>query len=76
MLLDAGADVNATISGWTALILAAKSNPNPEVIMTLLKAGANARSKDWFGRTALWYAHSNEKLKGTNALKQLEEASR
>jgi uncharacterized caspase-like protein len=75
-LLRAGVDINATISSWTALVLAAKSNPNPEVIMMLLKAGANAKAKDWFGRTALWYAHSNEKLKGTAALKQLEEASK
>lgn len=54
----------------------AEFNPNPEVITKLLKAGADPKAKDKDGRTAFDYAKDNAKLKGTEALKQLEEASR
>ncbi len=54
---------------------AAGSNMNPEVITTLLKAGADAKAKDNYGETAFGYAQNNEKLKGTDAYRQLQEAS-
>ena len=44
---------------------AAGWNQHPEVIMTLLKAGADAKAKDKWGMTAFDYAQGNEKLKGT-----------
>jgi len=78
-LLKAGADLEAVDRspyGMTALIAAASLNRNPEVIKTLLKAGANGRAKDKTGKTALDYARRNYSLEGTDALKQLEEASR
>ncbi len=76
-LLKAGADINAqnTLEGRTALISAAEVGPNPAgVIMVLLKAGEDAKVKDKFGKTALYYAKYNSNLMGTDALKQLEEA--
>ena len=77
--LKDGADPKAhDTSGETVLMWAAAQNKNPEVISTLLKAGADARAKDSAGRTAFDYAKSNYSLrvKGTDALKQLEEASK
>ena len=77
VLLKAGAEVNARDkNGWTALMLAARDNQNPEVITTLIKAGADGKAKNTDGKSALDYAHGNVKLKGTDALKQLEEASK
>jgi ankyrin repeat protein len=78
VLLKAGADIEArdTDFGSTALIHAAQYNPNPEGITILLKAGANAKVRDNAGMTALDHAKSNYSLKGTDALKQLEEASK
>jgi beta-lactamase regulating signal transducer with metallopeptidase domain len=57
-LLKAGADVNLTTDGRTALMGAAWSTRNPEVVNVLLRAGAavNARHAENFGRTALMYA--------------------
>jgi ankyrin repeat protein len=45
------------------------------VITTLLRAGADAKAKDNYGKTAFDYAQNNEKLKGTDAYRQLQEAS-
>jgi len=76
VLLNAGADINAQDkNGGTPLMYAARNNQNPEVIATLLKAGANAKTKDSAGKTAFDYVQGNEKLKGTDALRQLQEAS-
>ncbi|MGA2612258.1 MAG: caspase family protein [Spirochaetia bacterium] len=79
-LLKAGADCNAQSQRRgriTPLMLAARYNPNPEVIVILLKAGANAKviSEDAH-KTAFDYARNNIKLIGTDALKQLQEASK
>jgi hypothetical protein len=41
----------------------------------LLNDGADAKAKDKLGTTAFGYAQSNAKLKGTDAYKQLQEAS-
>jgi ankyrin repeat protein len=60
----------------TALIFAAKFNQNPEVITTLLRAGADAKAIADNGKTVLEYAKDNFGLKGADVLKQLEEASK
>jgi ankyrin repeat protein len=76
-LLKAGADIEAhNKDGETALIVAGWWNLNPEVITVLLNAGANAKVKNSEGKTAFDYAKNNWALEGTDALKQLEEASR
>lgn len=69
-LLKAGADIKALDkNGVTAL------NPKLEVISTLLKTGADGKAKDNEGKTAFDYAQDNEKLKGTDAYRQLQKAS-
>jgi ankyrin repeat protein len=74
-LLKAGADVKAqNKAGWTPLIYAAESSPNPEVIIVLLRAGADAKRKAQ-GKSAIDFAQDNEKLKGTDAYRQLQEAT-
>jgi len=75
-LLKAGADIEARDElGWTPLTYASKENQNPEVIMKLLNAGADAKAKSSAGKTAFDYAQGNEKLKGTDAYRQLQQAS-
>jgi ankyrin repeat protein len=49
---------------------------SPEIIATLLEAGADTNAKDIAGRTAFHYAQDNEKLKGTDAYRQLQKASK
>ncbi len=72
-----GADVNAWFfNGRTPLMCAAGFNKNPEVTTVLLKAGADPKAKDIFGKTAFDYAQNNTKLKGTNAYNALEQASK
>ncbi len=77
-LLAAGADLNTkrVHNGVTVLMYAAKVTKNPEVITILLKAGADAKAKDKDGNTALSYTDINDNLAGTDALKQLEAASK
>jgi ankyrin repeat protein len=76
-LLKAGADLKAQDkSGFTALMIAASRTHSPEIIITLLRAGADAKAKNGKGYTALDYAKYNRYLEGTNALKELKEASK
>ena len=76
-LLAAGADLSTKSHyGMTVLMYAAKVTKNPEVITILLKAGADAKAKDHDGNTALSYSDINDNLAGTDALKQLQEASK
>ena len=76
-LLKAGADPNPQdTKGTTALMYAAAQNRSPEVLMALLNAGANAKVKNKERKTAFDYAQYRTNLKGTDALKQLEEASK
>jgi uncharacterized protein len=75
-LIIAGSDVNAhTKRGLTPLIIAIWFHQTPAVITELLKAGAHVREKDDNGRTALDWARNNEELKGSDAYRQLLEAS-
>ncbi len=77
ILLKAGADIKAQDNdGWTALTWAAMVNQNSVVIKTLLKAGTDAKAKSNEGRTAFDYAQDNPSLIGTDALRELEEASK
>jgi ankyrin repeat protein len=77
-LLRGGADINARDSyrGQTALMFAVIYNEIPQLITTLLTAGADAKVKDSKGKTAFDWAQDNWRLRGTDAIKQLEEASK
>jgi len=81
VLLKAGSDIdaksNAKTFGMTPLMLAAQENQHPDkVIITLLKAGANAKATSTEGKTAFDYAKDNEYLEeGSDAYSALEEAS-
>ena len=55
---------------------AAVNSQNPEVIVVLLNAGADAKAKDKKGNTAFCYARYRSIMERTDALKQLEEASK
>ena len=73
VLIEVGADANAkSTDGSTPLMIAAIEN-TPEVLTALLEAGADAKVKNNEGKTALDYAREREALKGTVALKRLEE---
>jgi ankyrin repeat protein len=63
-------------NGRRALIDAAAHTQNPEVITTLLNAGADVKARSDSGKTAFDYALDNDKLKGTDALQQLQRMSR
>ena len=53
---------------------AAGFNKNPDVITTLLNAGADAKAKSNEGKTAFDYAQNNPKIKGTKAYWDLNNA--
>ena len=75
-LLQAGANVNdPNPQCMTPLMSALMNNEPPEVITTLLQAGVDTKAKDSDGKTAFDYAQTNEKLKGTDAYRQLQQAS-
>ena len=52
-----------------------REDSNLRVITTLLKAGADGKALSNEGKTAFDYAQDNESLKGTDAYRQLLEAS-
>ncbi|MCL2010843.1 MAG: ankyrin repeat domain-containing protein, partial [Synergistaceae bacterium] len=71
-----GANVNARDEyGETALMLAARSTRDPEVVSVLLRHGADASIRDDDGRSAFDYASVNARLRNTDAYRQLLEAS-
>ena len=75
-LLQAGANVNAKNPNGATPLMYATNGDNPEaMIRAFLKAGADAKAKDSDGKTAFDYAQTNEKLKGTDAYRQLQQAS-
>ncbi len=55
-------------------MLAAEYNENPAVVITLLNAGADGTIKSSEGETAFDYAQQNQKLKGTKAYWDLNNA--
>lgn len=76
VLLKAGSNVNArTDNGWTALTWAASQNPNPRIIVKLLDAGADPKLGR-LGKKPLDFAKNRADLKGTEALRRLEAASK
>ena len=66
-LLEAGARVDMRASGhgvdarwdWTPLHLAARNNPDEEVVRVLLEAGADANARAYYGQTPLILAAGN-----------------
>ena len=58
----------------TPLMYTAWFNQNPEVITTLLDAGADGKVRDIDGKTAFDYAKENEQLKGTDEYWRLNDA--
>lgn len=72
-LIEAGADDVSINGGTTALLLAAQ-NGHAETVNALIDAGAYVKAKNALGKMAVDYAR--DKLKGTNALKRLEELSK
>jgi ankyrin repeat protein len=76
-LINAGANVNSSdYSGYAPLMLAVLNNPNPDVTRVLLEHGANPKAKNRHGKMAIDFSGGNEKLKGAEVLKRLEEISR
>jgi ankyrin repeat protein len=68
--------VNAKNPNGATPLMYATNGDNPEaMIRAFLKAGADAKAKDSDGKTAFDYAQTNEKLKGTDAYRQLQQAS-
>ena len=76
ILIEAGAYVNAKNEYGDTALMWAVSNANAENVNTLIDAGADIKAKNNRNQMALDYARENEKLKGTDALKRLEELSR
>ena len=73
MLINAGSRLNATdAEGKTALMMAAQTNPNPQVVEVLLMRGADKTKRCSGGRTAYDYAHENVELYQTQAYMSLE----
>ena|GEM_PF-1677335 len=71
-----GANVNAIDEyGETPLMIAARSNRDPEVISVLLQNGADASIKDNEGMSAVDYASVNARIRNTDAYQQLIAAS-
>ncbi|WP_127520045.1 ankyrin repeat domain-containing protein [Mesorhizobium sp. Z1-4] len=61
--ISAGADVNAQyMGGWTPLTLAASSQTNPEIVRTLVAAGADPAKPASTGTTAMGWAIGESKI--------------
>ncbi|MDR0649724.1 MAG: ankyrin repeat domain-containing protein [Synergistaceae bacterium] len=83
VLLAAGAKVNvASKYGRTALMSCVAENEYynfderyQKSVSILLKAGADAKARDNDGKSVMDYADENPKVKGTDAYRQLKEAS-
>ena len=58
----------------TALMWAAKHNPNPEAITVLLGAGGNGKLISSEGKTAFAYASENDKIKESQQYWDLNKA--
>ena len=67
-IIEYGADVNETYNGMTPLMIAARYN-NVEMITVLLEKGANIRTKDEKGNTALKHAELSNAKEAVDFLK-------
>jgi uncharacterized protein len=77
LLLKAGARVNVRdVFGQTPLIIASIITTDPRVVIALLNAGADPKVKDNEGKMAFEYALKNKALVGTEAIRQLEAATK
>ncbi|MGB4177407.1 MAG: ankyrin repeat domain-containing protein, partial [Halanaerobiales bacterium] len=65
----AGADVHLRerYKGITTLMYAAGNTKNPEIIYSLLNAGADPIARDYQGKRVVDYLNENKDLKGTDA---------
>jgi ankyrin repeat protein len=73
-LIQEGADINAVgMNGETPLIVAARRDLDPEIILILIENGADVGIKDIFGRIALYYMERDDKLKGNDVYELLRE---
>jgi len=76
LLVDAGADVNATDpAGWSALMHAARHSEDAEVVQLLLFAGADPTITGSEGETAASLAVRNPRVGGTRLMDRLEQLS-
>jgi len=55
------------VTGMTALLFAAERSTNPEVVLLLLRSGANPHVVGPGGESALALARRNGSLRGTSA---------
>ena len=76
-LLASGAELDAVdeLDGYTALMWAANQGEIPEVIHTLLDAGADPTIEGHFGETAATLMANNEPLFQSSAYQRLVELS-
>ena len=71
-VLAACADPNTRRT--TPLHMAAWKNPEPSVVATLIKGGADPNARDNDGKTPFDYAKDNEVLRGTDVYWRLNES--
>ena len=75
VLIDAGADVNATDRlGWTPLLVAAMRGKCPGIIEQLLSAGADGKVRSREGKTPFDHAKDNPSIRDTEAYWLLNDA--
>ena len=72
--LDENSPDVVVMSYWTPLMIAVQNNENSKVISVLLNAGADAHATEK-GKTALDMAMDIKSLRGTEAMRQLIDAS-
>lgn len=71
LLLDAGAEVNQSDSNLNFPLHHAARTGSDALVMLLLSAGANVNQEDANGKTALYWAELNPRLKKTRSLERL-----
>jgi uncharacterized protein len=67
ILLEAGANINATDANEITPLIAAITNNHPEVARFLIERGADIKATDWYGRTPLWAAVETRNMDVDNA---------
>ncbi len=74
--IKAGANVNAKDNNGVTALMMATAEGQVGIVNALISAGTDVRHRDNDGKTALDYARENDKFRGTDVLKRLEELSR